>query len=77
MIALLIQFDRIENKYEEYFNKKDSHKLKHYVIQKPDIKNPNLIYVDLDENALKNYPLPKEIENELRITFKVRENLKS
>ena len=72
MKALLEQLDKIENKHKEYFAKKSSYKLKHYIIQKPNTKN--LIYIDTDESALKNYPLPKEIEIELRNTFKYRED---
>ncbi|HKC69864.1 MAG TPA: hypothetical protein VKG26_16630 [Bacteroidia bacterium] len=75
MKAFLLQLDKIEIDYKEYFNKKGSYKLKHYIIQKAS-SDPNLIYIDLDESALKNYPLPKEIEKELRMTFKIRESFK-
>ena len=75
MKAILEQLNKIEDKHKEYFAKKDSHKLKHYVTQKPQAKN--LIYVDIDESALKNYPLSKEIEAELRDIFKTIEDSKS
>jgi hypothetical protein len=71
MKTLLIQLDIIENEYKEHFSNKSSYKLKHYIIKRP--YSPSLIYIDLDEIALKNCPLPKEIEEELRITFKASE----
>ena len=73
MKNIFLKLDKIENEHKDYFNKKDSYKLKHYIIQKPS-HIPNYLYTDLDEKALKNYPLPKEIENKLRNSFRIRSN---